>query len=52
MSLHHESAFEEEICENLGANGWIYELGSAASYHRELALFPPDLIAWVLAKCT
>ena len=47
MSLHHEAAFELEICERLGANGWLYEEGSAAAYSRELALYPPDLIAWV-----
>ncbi|MFN9636514.1 MAG: type I restriction endonuclease subunit R [Synechococcaceae cyanobacterium] len=47
MSLHHESAFEREICEHLGAHGWLYEEGSAAAYSRELALYPPDLIAWV-----
>ena len=47
MALHHESAFEQEICEHLGAHGWIYEEGAAAAYDRELALYPPDLIAWV-----
>jgi type I restriction enzyme R subunit len=47
MSLHHEIAFEREICEHLGANGWLYEEGSAAAYSRELALYPPDLIGWV-----
>ncbi len=47
MSLHHEIAFEREICEHLGANGWLHEEGSAAAYSRELALYPPDLIAWV-----
>ena len=47
MSLHHEIAFEREICEHLGAHGWLYEEGSASAYSRELALYPPDLIAWV-----
>ena len=47
MSLHHEVAFEREICEHLGAHGWIYEEGSADAYDRQLALYPPDLIAWV-----
>ena len=47
MSLHHEVAFEREICEHLGANGWIYEEGIADAYDRQLALYPPDLIAWV-----
>jgi type I restriction enzyme R subunit len=47
MSLHHEVAFEREICEHLAANGWIYEEGSADAFDRQLALYPPDLIAWV-----
>jgi type I restriction enzyme R subunit len=47
MSLHHEVAFEREICEHLGANGWLYEEGSADAYDRRLALYPPDLIAWL-----
>ena len=47
MSLHHEIAFEREICEHLGAHGWLYEEGSATAYSRELALYPSDLIAWV-----
>ena len=47
MSLHHEIAFEREICEHLGAHGWLDEEGSAAAYSREFALYPPDLIAWV-----
>jgi type I restriction enzyme R subunit len=46
MSLHHEIAFEREICEHLGANGWIDEEGNADAYDRQLALYPPDLIAW------
>jgi type I restriction enzyme R subunit len=47
MSLHHEVAFEREICEHLSAHGWFDEEGSAAAYSRELALYPPNLIAWV-----
>ncbi|QVL54453.1 MAG: type I restriction endonuclease subunit R [Cyanobium sp. M30B3] len=47
MPLRHEIAFEREICEHLGANGWLYQDGAAADYNRELALYPPDLIAWV-----
>ena len=47
MSLHHESAFEQEICDHLGAHGWLYEEGAAAHYDRRLALYPPDLIAWL-----
>ncbi|QEY31184.1 type I restriction endonuclease subunit R [Synechococcus sp. RSCCF101] len=47
MSLHTEAKFEDEICQYLGSNSWLYEKGDAASYDRSLALFPPDLISWV-----
>jgi type I restriction enzyme R subunit len=47
MGIHHEVAFEREICEHLSANGWIYDEGAAAHYDRKLALYPPDLIAWL-----
>jgi type I restriction enzyme R subunit len=47
MSLHDEIAFEREIDEHLGVHGWLYEEASAAAYSRELALYAPDLIAWV-----
>jgi type I restriction enzyme R subunit len=29
MSIHKELAFEEEICEHLGAHGWIYVEGDS-----------------------
>ncbi len=48
-SLHKEISFEDEICEHLGANGWLYEAGDGVLYDRPRALFPPDLIAWVEA---
>ena len=47
MSVHLEVAFETEICEHLGSHGWLYGQGSAAHYDRKLALYPPDLIAWL-----
>jgi type I restriction enzyme R subunit len=47
MSVRHEIAFEQEICDHLGAHGWLYQEGTASDYSRELALYPPDLIAWV-----
>lgn len=47
MSLHHEVAFDREICGHLSPHGWLYEEGSAARYYRQLALDPPDLIAWL-----
>lgn len=47
MALHNEIAFENEICDYLGNNGWIYEDGAAKLYDRPRALFAPDLIAWI-----
>jgi type I restriction enzyme R subunit len=47
MSLHKEIAFEDEVCEYLGERGWLYSEGDAAKYDRALALFPPDVLAWV-----
>ncbi len=47
MSVHLEIAFEVEVCEYLGSHGWLYEEGSAAHYDRKLALYPPDLTAWL-----
>ncbi|MEA5392138.1 type I restriction endonuclease [Cyanobium gracile UHCC 0139] len=47
MSLHLESAFETEICDHLDSHGWLYAEGDSAHYDRKLALYPPDLIAWV-----
>ncbi len=47
MSLHQEIRFEEEICEHLAANGWLYAEGDAAGYNRARALFQADVLAWV-----
>ena len=47
MSLHKEIRLEEEICEHLGAHGWMYQDGVSASFDRGHALFPEDVIAWV-----
>ena len=47
MALHNEIEFENEICEHLAANGWLYAEKDAAAYDRELALFPADVLAWV-----
>jgi type I restriction enzyme R subunit len=47
LSLHKEIHFEDEICEALGAHGWIFETGVSAQYDRRRALFPEDTLAWV-----
>ncbi|MER8898827.1 type I restriction endonuclease [Mesorhizobium sp. M0676] len=50
MSLHKEISFEAEICDHLGANGWLYAEGDASAYDRTRALFPADIVAWVKAS--
>lgn len=47
MSLHHEIAFEVEICRYLAAQGWLYVEGDAAGYDRARALYPADVLQWV-----
>ena len=47
MNLHTETPFEAEISGHLAANGWLYAEKDAANYDRPLALYPPDVIAWV-----
>lgn len=47
MSLHKEISFENEICDYLAANGWLYAEDDAKRYDRARALFPADVIAWV-----
>ena len=49
MSLHKEISFETEICRHLTEHGWLYAEGDAAAYDRARALFPADVLAWVLA---
>lgn len=49
MNLHKEISFEDEICGQLAAHGWLYADGDAALYDRARALFPPDIVAWVQA---
>lgn len=46
-SLHKEISFENEICDTLAAQGWLYTEGDAPQYDRARALFPADVIAWV-----
>ncbi|ARK80115.1 type I restriction endonuclease subunit R [Burkholderia pseudomallei] len=46
-NLHQEHHFEEEICQSLAANGWLYAEDDGARYDRANALFLPDLLAWV-----
>jgi type I restriction enzyme R subunit len=45
--LHKEINFENEICDHLSANGWLYQEGDANQYDREYNLFSSDFIEWV-----
>jgi len=47
--MHKEVNFEDEICDHLASNGWLYGDGDAAKYDRTLALFPDDVVAWAQA---
>lgn len=47
MSLHKEISFEDEICADLAAAGWLYDEGSAACYDRVRAIYPEDLQIWL-----
>ena len=49
MSLHREIHFEDEICADLAATGWLHAADDAANYDRARALFPADVLAWVQA---
>ena len=46
MAIHNEIEFENDICDYLAANGWLYAEKDAADYDRQLALFPADVVAW------
>lgn len=50
MSLHKEISFEAEVCDHLGASGWLYAESDAAAYDRGRALLPADVAAWVKAS--
>ena len=47
MSLHKEISFEDEICADLSAAGWLFEEGSASRFDRARALFPEDVQTWL-----
>lgn len=45
MADSKESIFQQDIVKDLVASGWL--LGESASYNRELALYPEDVIGYV-----
>lgn len=48
-NVHTERIFENELCDHLASHGWtvLTHPKEAASYSRELALFPDDLLAFI-----
>lgn len=46
MADFNEYKFEQELCESLESQGWLYSK-SDAGYDAELALFPADVLAWL-----
>lgn len=51
MSLHKEVEFENDICDHLAANGWLYakpgNFGDASGYDTPRALYTDDIVEWV-----
>jgi len=50
MSIHKEIYFEDEICADLAAAGWLYDASDSARYDRVQALFVDDVVAWIKAS--
>jgi len=48
VAVEHERQLEDELCDYLGAHGWLYEPG-AQGYDKKRALWPDDLFAWLEA---
>ncbi|MGI9156813.1 MAG: type I restriction endonuclease subunit R [Marmoricola sp.] len=46
MADHHEVKFEQELCEYLAEQGWLYSV-TDAGYDKARALFPEDLLGWL-----
>jgi type I restriction enzyme R subunit len=47
MHLYKEIEFENDICNHLVANGWLYAKEDAQQYDRARALFPADVVDWL-----
>jgi type I restriction enzyme R subunit len=46
VAIHHEDAFETELCEYLAAHVWEYSPDDL-DYNKERALFPDDIFGWL-----
>jgi type I restriction enzyme, R subunit len=49
VSLHKEIHFEDEVCADLAAAGWLHDADAAARYDRAQALYMDDVVAWIKA---
>lgn len=47
--IHKEIYFEDEICADLAASGWLHD-ADASRFDRAQALFPDDVVAWIKAS--
>lgn len=46
-AIHKEIAFEDQVCADLSAAGWLYERDDAQKYDRARSVLPVDVVAWV-----
>lgn len=46
MAQHNEVVFEEELCQALVANGWLYSQDDTG-YDKERAIYPADVFGWL-----
>ncbi|WP_417733305.1 hypothetical protein [Rosistilla oblonga] len=46
MGIHRKYKFEDKICDQLAASGWLRYPAGATDYDAKLALFPADVLAW------
>jgi type I restriction enzyme R subunit len=46
MAIHNEYQFEQDVCDYLKSQGWLYSKDDTG-YDAERALFPEDLIGWI-----
>src|ERR1019366_4036654 len=46
MADYNEKPFEDELCEHLATNGWLYSENDAG-YDRTRGLFPEDVLGWL-----
>ena len=50
MTIHREIRIEDEICADLAADGWRYDVTDASCYDRTQALLINDTVEWLKAS--